>query len=85
VGVIGHFPRLESLAWVAAEMFIFERIPQPGDYPDSAAEYLIPTCDVLIITGTSVINKTAPRLLELAQGLEIYLVGPSVPLCRDLG
>ncbi|MDR1050412.1 MAG: DUF364 domain-containing protein [Deltaproteobacteria bacterium] len=84
IGVIGHFPHLRRLAGSAREMVIFERIPQPGDLPDTAAEYLLPEMDAVFMTGSTLVNKTVPRLLELSRNAEVYLVGPSVPLCPDL-
>lgn len=64
VGVIGHFPHLEELAG-HCRLSIFERQPQPGDLPDPAAEYLLPDQDLVYVTGTTFINKTITRLLEL--------------------
>jgi uncharacterized protein (DUF4213/DUF364 family) len=84
VGVIGHFPRLEVIAEVASEMIIFERVPMEGDRPDTAAEYLLPEADLVFMTGTTALNKTMPRLLELSREAEVHLVGPSVPLCLSL-
>jgi uncharacterized protein (DUF4213/DUF364 family) len=84
VGVIGRFPRLEAIAEAASEMLVFERSPSGGDYPDPAAEYLLPSAEVVFMTGTAVINKTFPRLLELSRRAEVHLVGPSVPLCLRL-
>ncbi|MDR1546280.1 MAG: DUF364 domain-containing protein [Deltaproteobacteria bacterium] len=82
--VVGHFPRLERLAQAAESMIILERAPLPGDLPDSAAEYVLPEQDCVFITGTTIINKTLPRLLELSAQAEVFLVGPSVPLCPGL-
>lgn len=79
VGVIGHFPGLEKLSDVC-ELSVFERRPQPGDFPDFAEEYLLPEQDYLFITGVTLINKTLPRLLELAKNACVVMVGPSVPL-----
>jgi uncharacterized protein (DUF4213/DUF364 family) len=47
--------------------------------PDSAAEYVIPDCDLLIITGSTLINKSMERLLALARNSKAYTVilGPS--------
>ena len=84
VGVIGRFPHLETLEASASRLMVFERQPSPGDYPDPAAEFLLPECELVLVTGTAVINKTVPRLLELSRGAEVHLVGPSVPLCPDL-
>ncbi|MDR1608268.1 MAG: DUF364 domain-containing protein [Deltaproteobacteria bacterium] len=84
VAVIGHFPHLENLKSVAKEFYIIERDPEPGDLPDSAAEYILPAMDVVFVTGSSIVNKTLPRLLELSAGAWVGLVGPSVPLLPSL-
>ncbi|MDR1870434.1 MAG: DUF364 domain-containing protein [Deltaproteobacteria bacterium] len=84
VAVIGHFPRLEVIQEVAREFYILERNPQDGDLPDTAAEYLLPSVDVVFITGSSLANKTLPRLLELSAQAYVGLVGPSVPLWPSL-
>ncbi|MDR3203440.1 MAG: DUF364 domain-containing protein [Deltaproteobacteria bacterium] len=84
VAVIGHFPHLDKMTQTAKELYILERSPQNGDLPDTAAEYILPSRQMVFMTGSSIINKSAPRLIELSQGAEIYLVGPSVPLCPGL-
>ncbi len=84
VGVVGHLKMPADTLACAREIFILERNPQEGDYPDSACEYLLPTCDVAIITGSTLINKTLPRLLELCRRAYVILTGPSVPMCPAL-
>ncbi len=89
VGFVGHLVREggsmhPALLAPAKDWFILEREPKPGDYPDSACEYRLPECDLVVITGSAAINKTMPRLLELAQNAEIVLTGPSVTLCPGL-
>ncbi|MDR0549417.1 MAG: DUF364 domain-containing protein [Deltaproteobacteria bacterium] len=84
VAVIGHFPKMDNLKAAAKEFYVFERDPQSGDLPDPAVEYLLPAMDVVFITGSSLANKTLPRLLELAAKAWVGLVGPSVPLIPDL-
>ena len=79
VAVIGHFYNLERLAPIC-ELSILERIPQKGDYPDPACEYILGEQDVVIMTATTLINKTMPRLLELSKGARIVVAGPSTPL-----
>lgn len=79
VAVIGHFPFAASALADAAELFILERNPVEGDYPDSAAEYLLPGCDYVFITGSSFVNKTIPRLLELSRDAVTVMIGPSTP------
>lgn len=80
VGVIGHFPILAERVAPYCELSVFERQPQAGDYPDSAAEFLLPQMDVVFITGATFPNKTLPRLLELCPRAMTILVGASVPL-----
>ncbi|MDR1394965.1 MAG: DUF364 domain-containing protein [Deltaproteobacteria bacterium] len=84
VAVIGHFPGLDGLRKAASEFYILERQPEKGDLPDTAAEYLLPDMDLVFITGSSLVNKSLPRLLELAREAHTGLVGPSVPLLPSL-
>lgn len=79
VTVIGHFPYLGRLE-EQCELSILERMPQPGDLPDSAAEYILPEQDFVYITGTTFVNKTITRLLELTPQAVVCLVGPSTPM-----
>lgn len=79
IAVVGHFRGLESLAQVC-ELTILERKPQTGDMPDPACEYLLRDQDYVFITGTTLMNKTLPRLLELSRGARVALVGPSTPM-----
>ncbi len=79
VTVIGHFPYLKKLR-AQCELSILERQPQPGDLPDTAAEYILPEQDFVYITGTTFINKTITRLLELSRRAVVCMVGPSTPM-----
>lgn len=79
VAVVGHFFNLERLAGVC-ELSILERKPRPGDLPDPACEYILQDQDVVIMTATTLINKTMPRLLELSRNARIVVAGPSTPL-----
>lgn len=78
VAVIGHFPRIEQIFSGAGELNVLERDPWPGDLPDPACEYVLPDMDFVYITGTSLTNKTLPRLLALSAKARVVLVGPSV-------
>ena len=79
MAVIGHFPGLETLA-DQCQLSILERQPRPGDLPDPAAEYILPEQEVVYMTGTTFINKTITRLLELTRQAEVCVVGPSTPM-----
>jgi uncharacterized protein (DUF4213/DUF364 family) len=78
--MIGHYPGVRSLEEVARELWVLERNPQPGDLPDTAAEYLIPRADVVAITGSAIVNKSMERLLELSRGKYTIVMGPSTPM-----
>jgi uncharacterized protein len=79
VTVVGHFRDLEPIKEIC-ELTILERKPQAGDLPDPACEYVLPGQDIVVITAVTLINKTLPRLLQLAKGARIVLTGPTTPL-----
>ena len=84
IGVVGHLNMPQTVYEQAASVRILERNPRPGDYPDSACDWLIPQCDVVIITASTLVNKTLPHLLDLAQNTYTILAGPSCPMCPEL-
>ena len=84
VGIIGHMRGPAGLREQAKAVYVIERAPQPGDYPDAACDWLLPRCDLVLITGSSLINKTLPHLLSLCPRAVKILTGPSVPLCPAL-
>ena len=84
IGVVGHLNMPQSVYEQAASVRILERSPRPGDYPDSACDWLIPQCDVVIITASTLVNKTLPHLLELSKNACTILAGPSCPMCPAL-
>jgi uncharacterized protein len=79
VAVVGRFPHLEPLR-ERCRLTVLERRPSAGDLPDQACEYLLGRQDCVVITGSTVTNKTLPRLLELSGSAYVVLAGPSVPL-----
>lgn len=81
---IGHMRGAERVRERAKKVYIIEREPKDGDYPDSACDFILPSCDIAVITGSSIINKTLPHLLELCENAYTVLAGPSVPLCVEL-
>ena len=84
VVVVGHFPHLAALA-EHADVAVLERAARADtDLPDTACEYLLPGCDLAVVTGMALANKTMPRLLELARGALTTLVGPSATICSPL-
>ena len=84
IGVIGHLNMPSSIYEQAKEVLILERNPRPGDYPDSACDFLLPQCDVVIMTASTLVNKTLPHLLDLCKNAYTILAGPSCPMCPEL-
>ena len=84
IAVVGHLNMPQSVYDQAASVRILERNPRPGDYPDSACDWLIPQCDVVIITASTLVNKTLPHLLALSRHATTILAGPSCPMCPAL-
>ena len=78
VTVVGHFPHVDRIAEYANLTVLERNCSQELDTPDPACEYVLPDTDFAFITGVTIINKTAPRLLELARNATTVLVGPSV-------
>ena len=86
--MLGHSNMTAEDFLCAKHLYIMDREEKAGAMPDSACEYYLPLCDLVIITGSAAINKTMPRLLELSRNAEVILTGPSVSCCpalRDLG
>ena len=79
--MVGHSGMTEEQFKNVKTLYIMDREEKPGVLLDSASEYYLPLCDLVIITGSAAINKTMPRLLELSKGAEVILTGPSVT-CR---
>ena len=84
VGIIGHMKGPQGLREQAKVVYTLERAPQEGDYPDSACDFFLPQCDLVLMTGSTITNKTLPHLLKLCEKARVILTGPSVPLCPAL-
>ena len=78
VVVIGSYPGLET-SGLLGDFTCLERRPRPGELPDTAAEYILPSADWVFITASSIANKTLPRLLALSAQARVVLMGPSLP------
>ena len=84
VASVGHFAYLENRYAGLCELSILERDQRRGDYPDTAAEYLLEDQDYVFITGSTLINKTLPRLLQLCGSARVILCGPSTVMSEAL-
>ena len=82
--LIGHLSMPEETLAGAEKVYIIEKREIEGDYPDSACEYILPECDIVIITASASVNKTMPRLLELSENARTVIIGPTCPMCPEL-
>lgn len=92
VGMIGYIPGIaEQFARNKAKVFIFDKgLSVSGG--DGAKQVMgmsqqvevLPMCDLMIISGSTLINNTLDNLLELCQNArEIVLVGASAPMISE--
>ncbi len=88
VGMIGYFgPLVGSIKKQARTLHIFERKPIPdlGVLPDSAAGDLLPQCQVVVLSATTLLNQTIDGVLECCKAArEIAVLGPSTPFLPEV-
>jgi uncharacterized protein len=85
VAVIGHFPFSDSLRRTAKNLWILERRPKPGDFPERDAETYLPRSDVVAISSTTLINHTLAEILRLCPPASVkILLGPTTPMTQVL-
>lgn len=84
VGMIKPF--VEPLKKQAGELYVLERSrSRPGwVYPDTACEEVLPRSDVVLITGSAIVNGTLDRLLELSCCARLVaVVGPTASMLPE--
>ena len=82
VAVIGHFHFTERLRALARETMVFELKPKDErDLPAERMAELLPSADVVAVTGLTLLNGTFLDVLSYCRpGAFKVLLGPSVPL-----
>ena len=87
VTMVGKFPRIPEIKALAKELWVLEMNPcllnvKKGIINATAAEYVIPDSDIVIVTGSTLINKTMERVLELCRMADAYTIvmGPSTTM-----
>ena len=89
VVMVGLFkPIIASILKKTSKLVVIERYPVKMEsvevLPDFAAEYTVPEADVVIVTGSTLVNKTLDRLLELGKNAkEFILLGPTASVIPD--
>jgi uncharacterized protein (DUF4213/DUF364 family) len=89
-GMIGEFhPVLNRISPMTKNIYVFELSPEKGKcfYPPEDMPLYLPKCNYVLITASAIINHTIEGVLALCGGSnikEVYLVGPSSPLCPEV-
>jgi hypothetical protein len=85
LAIIGHFPFADTVGQESEAYAILELEPRGDDLPASEAHRVLPHADVVVISGTSLINHTFEQLMGLCRpDAYIVVLGPSAPLSRVL-
>jgi len=84
VGIIGDFkPLVKEIEKITDKIFIFEKRKTGSKYfvMESEMANILPSCRVVLITATSLVNKTFEPLIELIKSVpSCAMLGPSTPL-----
>jgi uncharacterized protein (DUF4213/DUF364 family) len=81
VAIVGHFPFAQRVRQAAAQCWVLELNPRPGDLPAPWANRILPKADVIALTGTSLINHTFDELIGFCRpDAFVVLLGGSAPL-----
>jgi uncharacterized protein (DUF4213/DUF364 family) len=87
-GMVGDFePILEKVKTMTDKVYVFEQNPNKGEglYSDKDIPVYLPKCQYVLVTATSIINHTFDEVLyHCNNAKEIYVVGPSTPLCPEV-
>lgn len=87
VGMIGYFaPLIKELEKKTDNIFIFEKkdIKEKYIVSEQEKEKILPNCNVVLLTSTTLVNKTFEPLIELIKNAgNCVLLGPSTPLVPE--
>ncbi len=84
IGMVGYFgPLIGPLRSRGTTVHVFERHPMPETdvLPETSTVQILPQCDVVILSATTLINRTLDGLLSLCRNAhDVAVLGPSTPL-----
>lgn len=83
VAVVGHFPFVERLRGMA-DVRLIQKEPWEREEALREADEKIPGCDIVAITGSSLINHTFDHILSLSRGAFVIVLGQSTPMSPKL-
>ncbi|BAI71992.1 hypothetical protein AZL_013540 [Azospirillum sp. B510] len=81
VVVIGGFPQI---AHRLPRAQVIDMNPREGEHPEAACDWLLPGAEAVAITASAFANRTLPRLLRVAGGATVAMIGPGTPLTPRL-
>lgn len=88
VGMVGFFaPIIPIIKKAGCELFIFERNLKRGEglFGPEKIPSELPTCDVVILSATTLINHTFEEVVKHAKmAREAVMLGPSTPLTPEV-
>lgn len=82
VSMVGYFkPVVEQIKPLVKELHIFELKSYQDTLNPGQAKLIIPESDIVIISGTTFINKTTEDFLNFVEDFQnLFFIGPSTPL-----
>ncbi|WP_022671064.1 DUF364 domain-containing protein [Hippea alviniae] len=82
VVMVGYFsPLIEPIKSRAGQFVVCDRTPREESLPDYAEYFELKDADIVILTATSIINKTIDNLLEMIKKAKVIaIMGPSTPM-----
>ncbi|HOB28752.1 MAG: DUF364 domain-containing protein [Dethiobacteria bacterium] len=91
VGMIGHIsPVVKMIRPQVKELYLFDegksKCGRDGDplFPVEEQPRLLPACDIVILSGTTVINGSVDELLKFCScAREVVMIGASTPIFPD--
>lgn len=87
VAMVGYFgPVVRDIEKIGCRLDIIELDPsRPGTLTPEQGKAVLATCDVAVITGTSLVTGTTDDLMEsLGRPRGAVLLGPSAPFCPEV-
>jgi uncharacterized protein (DUF4213/DUF364 family) len=79
LGIVGQFPFIRKLKG-QAEISVIQKAPWETEEAIREATKLLPNCDVVALTASSLINHTFDHLIQLCRNAFVVVLGPSTPL-----
>lgn len=77
VAMIGYFPFMDEVKKAADRFYLFERTLDSQDAERDLSP--LSDADILITTGTIIINHSIEEILRKAENCRVIIVGPSAP------